>query len=124
MTRSKYSDRRCNHCNKVTKMEMVGGPQPNVEKAWFRCQRCRHMSLLPITVATGNSNGIDVNAATTYTPDRSFRVGESIFHSEWNDFGKVLSKTRTSDGNSAIVVHFEKLGQRMLLEDLSAVSES
>lgn len=124
MTRSKYSERRCNHCNKVTKMEAVIGTQANQEKAWFRCTRCRHMSLLLVT-PEGEIAGksADSNNATPYTPDRSFRVGESIFHTEWNDFGKVLSKTRTSDGGQAIVVNFEKQGQRTLIESLTPIIE-
>jgi len=117
MTRSKYSERRCNHCNKLTKMEAVGGVQANQEKTWFRCTRCRHMSLLPInTEKAANGDGAEAPIATPYAPERSFHVGEAIFHSEWNDFGKVLSKTRTSDGGHAIVVNFEKQGQRTLLE--------
>jgi hypothetical protein len=124
MTRSKYSERRCNHCNKLTKMEAVGALQPGQEKAWFRCTRCRHMSLLSVT-PEGESTilNADSNSATPYTPDRSFRIGESIFHTEWNDFGKVLSKTRTSDGSHAIVVNFEKQGQRTLIESLLPIAE-
>lgn len=125
MTRSKYSERRCNHCNKVTKMEMVGGMQGNQDKVWFRCTRCHHMALITVlaTSEETNNNGADTQHATTYTPERTFHVGESIFHSEWNDFGKVLSKTRTSDGSRAIIVHFEKQGQRMLIEEQLAVAE-
>ena len=98
-------------------MEAVGGVQANQEKTWFRCTRCRHMSLLPInTEKAANGDGAEAPIATPYAPERSFHVGEAIFHSEWNDFGKVLSKTRTSDGGHAIVVNFEKQGQRTLLE--------
>lgn len=124
MTRSKYSERRCNHCNKLTKMEAVGVVQPGQEKAWFRCTRCRHMSLLlavPESDASALNN--DSSNATPYAPDRSFRIGEAIFHTEWNDFGKVLSKTRTSDGSHAIVVNFEKQGQRTLIESLVPIVE-
>ncbi|MFI5251994.1 MAG: hypothetical protein ACHQQQ_06120 [Bacteroidota bacterium] len=124
MTRSKYSERRCNHCNKVTKMEAVGSAQVGQEKMWFRCTRCRHMSLMSaVPDGETNGNGADMQNATPYTPDRSFRVGEFIFHAEWNDFGKVLSKAHTSDGSQAIVVNFEKQGQRTLIESLTTVIE-
>jgi hypothetical protein len=78
------------------------------------------MSLMPVGPDSKETsgNGIDTNSTTHYNPERSFRVGESIFHIEWNDFGKVLSKTRTSDGGRAIVVNFEKQGQRTLIEEL------
>lgn len=109
----------------MTKMEMVGGMQSNTEKVWFRCTRCHHMSLITVMPAEKtNGNGADVQNAKPYNPQESFLVGDSIFHSEWNDFGKVLSKTRTSDGSHAIVVHFEKQGERTLVEEVAETLES
>ena len=99
---------------------MVGGAQNAENKHWFRCTRCHHMMLIVVNPEAKETTGveIDVNSATPYDPQNTFTVGESIFHAEWNEFGKVLSKTRTSDGSQAIVVHFEKLGQRTLIEKL------
>jgi hypothetical protein len=56
--------------------------------------------------------------AADYAPDKTYRVGEAIFHSDWDDIGKIISKERTSGGGSAIVVSFEKLGERRLLENV------
>lgn len=69
---------------------------------------------------TEDANTSPAASATPYNPEHSFKVGEAIFHTEWNDFGKVLNKIRTSDGNHAIVVSFEKQGQRTLIEALKA----
>ena len=38
--------------------------------------------------------------------------------------GKIISKERTSGGASAIVVSFEKLGQRRLLESVAQNADS
>lgn len=61
---------------------------------------------------------IDASTATLYNPLSSFKIGEAIFHTEWNDVGKVLSKTKTSNGSQSILVSFEKTGQRRLIENL------
>ena len=45
-------------------------------------------------------------------------MGEAIFHTDWDDIGKIISKERTSGGGSAIVVSFERLGERRLLENV------
>ena len=120
MSRTKYSERFCGHCNKTTRMEVLGGMQNAEDKVWFRCTRCHHSSLfdLKLDIVETADAKLDATTATTYSPQMSFKVGESIFHSEWNDLGKVMSKTRTSDGTKAIVVSFEKQGQRTLIENL------
>ena len=121
MARTKYTEFFCGYCNKNTKMEMVGDLQEGQEKMWLKCTRCHHMSQMDLKArATETQKGgkLDPAAATKYTPEQSFAVGQAIFHSEWDDVGKVTSKIKTSDGHEAIVVAFEKQGQRRLLENL------
>jgi transcription elongation factor GreA-like protein len=52
-----------------------------------------------------------------YRPENSYTVGDAIFHNEWG-IGKVVSKERTSGGDRAIVVDFDKLGEHRLLENV------
>ncbi len=119
MARTKYSERFCGYCNKDTRMEIVGEIPEGKGKGWFRCTRCHHMSLLDVQLQqNGHAAKLCAETATKYTPQQCFKVGESIFHTEWNDVGKVLSKITTSDGSHAIVVAFEKQGERRLLENL------
>lgn len=120
MARTKYSERFCSYCGKETKMELVGGMEGVQNKIWFRCTRCHHTSLITVEIpGLGSGNGkIDPTTATPYTPWQSFKIGEAIFHTEWNDVGKVLSKTRLSNGSQSILVNFEKQGQRRLIENL------
>ena len=120
MARTKYSERFCSYCNKTTKMEL-GGEMAGLEnRAWFRCTRCHHTTLIETKTQAELKIGMKLDAATatTYSPLQSFKVGEAIFHTEWNDVGKVLQKTKTSDGSQAILVSFEKQGQRRLIENL------
>jgi len=118
MARTKYSDRFCNNCNKETRMEIVGEMQGVQGKIWYRCSRCHYTLLLDEIVEKENNGKLDPANATSYKPWQSFQVGQVIFHEAWNDVGKVLNKTKTSDGSQAIIVSFEKLGQRRLIENL------
>ena len=99
-------------------MEMQGELQG---KVWFRCVRCHYASLIDPKELQGqsNSNGIlDASKATPYDPQSIFQVGEAIFHSTWNDVGRVTSKVKTSGGGQAIDVSFQKNGLRRLIENL------
>ena len=120
MARTKYSEQFCGYCNKPSKMEFVGEMNGVQGKVWFRCTRCHHTSLIALMVqSTDQANGkLDASRATPYNPLQSFKIGESIFHTEWNDVGKVVRKMKTSDGSESIVVSFEKQGQRRLIENL------
>jgi hypothetical protein len=122
MARTKYSMHFCVYCNKDTRMEMMNEAHGSAEKIWLRCSRCHHMSMMeaPAKLEAGMKGKIDAAAATRYNPQQSFEIGQSIFHAEWDDVGRVVSKAKTSDGCHAIVVAFEKGGQRRLIEKLKA----
>ena len=120
MARTKYSERFCGYCNKATRMELVGEMDGTNGRTWFRCTRCHHTNLITIAPAGSEANGgkLDAATATVYSPMHSFSIGESIFHTEWNDVGRVISKMKLSDGSQSILVSFEKTGQRRLIESL------
>lgn len=120
MARTKYSERVCGYCNKATRMELVGEMEGMQNRAWFRCTRCHHTSLIELKSASDDvdMSKLDATTATPYNPLQSFKIGEAIFHTEWNDVGKVVSKMKTSDGGQAILVSFQKQGQRRLIENL------
>jgi hypothetical protein len=61
---------------------------------------------------------LDRSECSEYKPENTYTVGQAIFHTEWDDIGKIISKERTSGGAKAIVVSFEKLGERRLLESV------
>jgi len=62
---------------------------------------------------------IDKSSAAIYNPENTYQVGDAIFHTEWDDIGKIVSKELTSGGDKAIVVSFEKLGEKRLLEGIA-----
>jgi CxxC motif-containing protein (DUF1111 family) len=122
MARTKYSMHFCVYCNKDTRMEMMNEAHGSADKIWLRCSRCHHMSMMesPAKTEADAKGKAEAGTATPYNPQESFEVGQSIFHAGWNDTGRVVSKTKTSDGCQAIVVSFEKQGQRRLIENLKA----
>ena len=118
MPRSKYTAQYCSYCSKSTRMEIIGEVQEAQEKMWYKCTRCHHMTLIDLKLRAADPAKLERTSATIYNPQATFKVGESIFHNEWNDLGRVTGKTRTSDGSEAILVMFEKQGQRRLIENI------
>ena len=128
MAKTKYIMYECAYCRKTTKMELVGemvpeGSQEPALKAWYRCTRCKHSALLEKQSLQSTKKGetvkIDRSVCITYSRELAYTVGQAIYHSEWDDVGKVTSKQKTSDGTQSITVAFEKLGERRLIENMT-----
>jgi DNA-directed RNA polymerase subunit RPC12/RpoP len=122
MAKGKNILHHCAHCERVTKMEMIGAVENQPEKTWYRCSRCRHATLVDLEALKQTQQDakkkLDKAQCLEYKPENTYSVGEAIFHSEWDDIGKIISKVRTSGGGRAIVVSFEKLGERRLMESV------
>lgn len=122
MARGKHISRYCSHCERITKMELIGAGETQPEKVWYRCTRCRHATPVDTEELRKAQEQAKKRPERTdcseYSPERTYSVGDSIFHTEWDDVGKIISKERTSGGDSAIVVSFERLGERRLLESV------
>jgi len=123
MARGKSISHYCGHCERIAKMEMVGTVENQPDKTWFRCTRCRHASLIDVgelrKLQEESKRRLERTDCTEYKPEATYTVGQAIFHSGWDDVGKIISKERTSRGEHSIVVSFEKLGERRLLESVA-----
>ena len=120
---------QCAYCRRETKMEFVGGqPSENSNsetvKIWYRCGKCKHSALLTLPPASQSKKShavvVDRDQCTQYAKEKTFAVGEHVYHSEWDDIGKVVRKDKMSNGIHSIVVSFEKLGERKLLESIQS----
>jgi hypothetical protein len=125
MARIKNVEAFCSICNTVTKMELAGevsGTEPE-NKRWAKCKKCKQTMIInvaeDIKVSKPSLEGIENENCTVYSPAKSFSVGESIYHENWNDFGKVVSKEVLSNGKSSIAVEFQKSGLRKLIESFN-----
>lgn len=128
MAKTKYILHACAYCHKQTKMELVGemqmeGQAGDQQKVWYRCTRCKHSALISKNETERPKNGgsvkIDHSSFLEYSKEKVFSVGQIIYHTEWDDYGKVLAKQRTSNGIHAITVAFEKSGERRLVENVA-----
>ncbi|HVN49589.1 MAG TPA: hypothetical protein VMU30_12310 [Bacteroidota bacterium] len=133
MARTRFITHYCAYCRKDTKMEVVGGvqqadaPVTDIVKSWYRCTKCKHSALLALdSKALERKAGhvpIDREQCVSYSKEKVYTIGGFIYHSEWDDVGKIVRKDKTSDGYQSIVVAFEKLGERKLLENVQFTNE-
>jgi hypothetical protein len=121
MSKSKYVTLLCTSCGKESKMEVIGAVVGAESKIWYRCTRCRH-SVLFETIEKKSDNVIKITRddCINYSPENIYTVGSSIYHTDWDDVGKVTKKEKTSSGANAIWVSFEKNGSKRLIENLPA----
>ena len=115
----------CASCNTVQKMEITGevAGEGNEEKRWAKCKKCKQTMIIDLDVDVKDKKvsleGIENEDCTTYSPVKTFELGETIYHQNWNDFGKVLSKEKMSNGQNSISVEFQKSGLKKLIESLN-----
>lgn len=126
MAKSKFITHDCSYCHKQTKMEFIGAMDGAISdgapRSWYRCIRCKHSALISLTPERDKKlppTLISRDECTTYAKDRVFTIGEHIFHSDLDDVGRVVRKDKTSNGIHSIIVSFEKVGERRLLENVA-----
>jgi len=106
-------------------MEITGviSGEDSVSKKWAKCKSCKQVMLVDVSayLKTGalSLEGIENEDCTVYSPSRTYQVGESIYHENWDDFGKVISKETLSNGQKSISVEFQKSGFKKLIESLN-----
>ncbi len=129
MAKSKYITHHCSYCQKVTKMELVGqmesaeSEEGASNRAWFRCTRCKHSSLIEraAKISKGaQTQPISREECIEYAQNKIYSVGQAIYHSGFDDVGMVVGKAKISNGVQAITVSFQKVGERRLIENLAA----
>ena len=122
MAKSKFKEVNCSYCKKVTKMIILKEPEDN--KGWFQCTKCKHSFCVDLNIGEEDKREerpaikLDKENSTVYSPFKEYSIGESIFHTEWDDFGKIEHKKKLSNGQSAIMVKFDKSGPKNLIEGL------
>jgi predicted RNA-binding Zn-ribbon protein involved in translation (DUF1610 family) len=122
MSKTKYVTHLCPSCGREAKMEIVGTMDGDGHKVWYRCTRCHHSSMFESAVPKKQDTVLKLSKdeCIAYSPEKILTVGQSIYHTDWDDMGRVTAKEKTSSGGFAIVVAFEKSGARRLIENLQA----
>ncbi len=125
MARSKNIEAFCSSCNSTQKMEITGeltGEDAEIKK-WAKCKKCKHSMVIDlkedIVSVDTSMEGIETGDCTVYSPMKSYTIGEPIYHKNWDDLGKVVSKEILSSGQKSIAVEFQKSGFKKLVESLN-----
>ena len=127
MARIKNIEAFCSVCNGMRKMEL-SGESPSISgesnnKHWAKCKKCKQTMLIDMKEDVKETKvsleGIENQDCTVYAPQKSFTIGEAIYHKNWDDFGKVVSKNIMSSGQKSIAVEFQKSGHKKLIEALN-----
>ncbi len=125
MARVKNVEVFCPNCNSITKMELTGEVSGSEQetKRWAKCKKCKQTMVIDLSEDVKETKvsleGIENENCTVYSPKKSYSIGESIYHENWDDFGKVVAKDVLSNGQSSIAVEFQKSGLKKLIESLS-----
>jgi hypothetical protein len=106
-----------------TKHELIGEPveSENGRQQWARCTVSHHSQLVNLDALEARENHDIViqfskEDAVKYSPRNEYQVGDVIFHAAWDDIGIIRAKEVTSSGSNALVVQFEKLKEKRLIE--------
>lgn len=127
----------CGDCTRTARKEIVGeakhqvahdvnaevaeGEEPRNENLWVRCTKCHNTMLVNLAAMLEEKPKTHMNLTaaecTPYDPTRIFAIGEAIYHKDWDDVGTVIGKEVTGSGRNAVIVSFDKSGERKLLEN-------
>ena len=125
MARLKNIEAFCSSCNAIRKMEITGNVtgDENENKRWAKCKKCKQTMVIDLEANTSMTKvsleGIEDSDCTTYSPTKTFELGDTIYHQDWDDFGKVVTKETLSNGRNSISVEFQKSGLKKLIESLN-----
>ncbi|MFN3134062.1 MAG: hypothetical protein ACK44H_00670 [Candidatus Kryptonium sp.] len=114
----KQIERVCDYCGDKQKFKFRGNFEAEPDsKFWYACQRCKHVTLISVEELNLQADTNSQGNYRIYSASETYEVGETIYHTEWQDYGKVKKKEISSSGYSIIIVEFEKLGPKKLVEN-------
>ncbi len=113
---------------KDTRHELIGEVMETEQgrMQWARCTVSRHAQLVNLDALEHEqqqqrvaSIKIERENAKKYDPRNEYDIGDVIYHSAWDDYGLVRSKEIATNGQSLLVVLFEKNKEKRLVERIS-----
>jgi hypothetical protein len=125
--RAKYITLYSPFLMKETKHELIGEPveTENGRQQWARCTRSRHSQLVNLDAIDAEIDKskavvhISKEDAIQYDIKKTYKVGDVIYHSSFEDVGIIRAKEVTSNGGHAIIVQFENQDEKKLIENYS-----
>lgn len=121
MAKSKFFEVRCKTCDKMVKAEFKSIYELDATQSWYKCPKCKQTMLAtPIVekISLENSNLDDHSSFKEYTPNQTFKLGDAIYHKGFESRGIVTAKEVSTSGVATIMVEFDKVGMRKLVESI------
>ena len=113
----------CRFCGKITTCQLDRSIAENgrtVDKNStfeYYCQKCtKTVCFTGTDLLEQNNEGSEEAAPRQYSPQEHFLIGEKIYHTAFDEEGKVVGKDNGSPNR--IFVKFEKSGLKKLVQDL------
>ncbi len=117
----------CPKCREVKALTYAGENEEH-GIVWLKCRACSETHpysfervttsgrvLRPEELERLHATAADI---VEYSPSQVYGLGQKIHHPGFDDVGEVTQKKRTAD-HSAIVVQFERVGVKTLIEGLT-----
>jgi len=128
MAKAKNVEAFCSYCGTERTLELVkvAFESESEDKKWGKCKKCKQMTMIDLSqiqMLDSNSKNMETENAVEYSPEKSFEIGDAIYHKGWDDFGLVTSKEIVSNGQKSITVDFQKSGIKKLIESISIQSQ-
>jgi len=96
----------------------------NGKITWMRCAGCSRLTLFRSDRLKQLRQSAEPRVRVVdaedieYDPRKSFAIGQYLYHPVWDDRGEVVRKEVTASGRMTIIVFFQRLGERRLVENL------
>ncbi|MFQ5631635.1 MAG: hypothetical protein ACE5I1_22915 [bacterium] len=97
----------------------------------LRCNACLDINVFPIerllkwgqllTEEEYEKRKEALSQVMDYSPKKTYWHGQKIRHKDFDDVGKVVKKEKTDGNHRVIIVKFDKVGKKKLIEGLVTV---
>ena len=127
----KYVQEHCAICQKDQPMPVVQEEEGHPGLIWVQCPGCHEIKPLEAAgarqaeTAAGTAEGRPGRETEPrrvvrhYRSGERFSPGEWIYHPGWDDTGQVMEKRHSGGGHEIIVVSFQKMGTRCLINNFA-----
>lgn len=109
----------CRQCKADREMKKAGkGLDGKI--VWLKCVECGKRTFLTFEKwesLSAKYNEPIIENEVEYDPNYSFSIGQSLYHKMWDDRGEVVKKETTTSGQNMIIVSFDRLGEKRLIEN-------
>lgn len=124
----KYYNGLCAGCGEFAAMTLLRYDR-SAGELHLRCNDCLRLNVYPIKRALKSGRLLTqqefeerskaLAEIRDYSPGKTYWRGQRIRHKKFNDIGEVIKKEKTEGNHQVIVVKFDRIGQKRLVQAAS-----